>query len=221
LNPKELIAFAPRLYHMAEPETWESIKKYGLLSTSALLDKFEVAGKPRFDIESSHRPNSVEIKHSQYGTINIRDQKPMSESALLKCLNKSTPRKWYETLNGRVFFWLSEERLVRLLRARAYRKKKHCVLTVDTKGIVEEHYKNISLSPINSGATVYRPQPRGKETFLPIEEYPFDFWMKKRNKKDPIAELTVDYEVADIQRHVIEVRHMKDGKLVERIWHRK
>jgi hypothetical protein len=87
--------------------------------------------------------------------------------------------------------------------------------------MVQEYYQNINLSPINSGATVYRPQPRGKETFLTIDKYPFDFWMKKRNKKDPIAELTVAYEVPNIKRYVIEVRHMKDGKLVERIWRRK
>jgi hypothetical protein len=42
--PKDLIGRSPRLYHMAEADTWDSIREHGLLSTSALLDLFEIKG---------------------------------------------------------------------------------------------------------------------------------------------------------------------------------
>jgi hypothetical protein len=52
-----------------------------------------------------HRPESVTITHPAYGSAVIRDQKPMRDSALLKCLDKGlTPADWYRTLNRRVFF---------------------------------------------------------------------------------------------------------------------
>ena len=56
----------------------------------------------------------------------------MSESALKKCLNGMTPTEWYRLLNSKVFFWLTAERVTRLLSARAYRKREHTVLTIDT-----------------------------------------------------------------------------------------
>lgn len=42
MDVKTLVARYPRLYHMAERDTWPSIRDRGLLSTSAVLDKFSV-----------------------------------------------------------------------------------------------------------------------------------------------------------------------------------
>ena len=39
---ERLISRYPTLYHMAEDGSWESIQRHGLLSTSALLDRFEI-----------------------------------------------------------------------------------------------------------------------------------------------------------------------------------
>lgn len=213
----ELIRHYPRLYHMAEEGTWPSIERSGLLSTSALLDHFEIQGHERRGIEATRRPESVRISHPQHGEAVIRDQKPLSESALFKCLSGMTPKEWYKELNGRVFFWLSEERLLRLLQARAYRGKTHCVLTLDTQSLLQRHAARVTLSPINSGSTVFRPQPRGKSTFARIQDYPFDDWRRKRGIKDAVVELAVDHRVADVRDFVIRVAHMKDGKVQEAI----
>ncbi len=48
---------------MAEADTWDSIRKNGLLSTSALLDLYEIKGAQRYAIESDHRPESIPISH--------------------------------------------------------------------------------------------------------------------------------------------------------------
>src|SRR5258707_5561077 len=108
----------PRLYHMAQLGSWPSIVKYGLLSTTALLDLFESRGDERFRIESCHRPESIPILHPKHGCAVIRDQKPMSDRSVRKALvGTLEPTDWYRELNSRVFFWLTEERLNTLLNS--------------------------------------------------------------------------------------------------------
>src|SRR5690349_1615645 len=104
MKTAELISNYPFAYHMAESGTWESIRKHGLLSTLALLDLFEINGQKRNEIFARRRPESVTITHPKHGRAVIRDQKPMSESALGKCLDPIlTAAKWYMILNRRVF----------------------------------------------------------------------------------------------------------------------
>lgn len=214
----DLAELYPRLYHMAEEGTWPSIRRVGLLSTSALLDRFEINGKQRNAIERTRRPESVRLTHAKHGTAVIRDQKPMSESALQKCLQGLSAPEWYEVLNSRVFFWLSRDRLVTLLKARAYRGKTHCVLTVDTRALLDVHWAKVTLSPINSGSTVYNPQPRGTSTFTAIEDYPFDHWRKKRGRKKAVVELAVDYSVPEIREFTVHVAHMRNGAEIETLF---
>src|SRR3970282_1237905 len=78
----DLARHYPRLFHMAEAGCWPSVQRYGLLSTSGLLDLFEVDPEQRVQLESRHRPESVRIQHPVHGTAVIRDQKPMSDSGL-------------------------------------------------------------------------------------------------------------------------------------------
>ena len=219
VTPEKLISRYPRLYHMAEANTWDSIRKHGLLSTSALLDLFEVRGAQRYAIESEHRPDSIPITHPIYGTAVIRDQKPMSDSGLLRCLRDVTPREWYEALNKRVFFWLTRKRLLTLLNAKPYRAQKHCVLTIDTALMLERHLDEITLAPLNSGCTKPYPHPRGSDTFLPLREYPYE----SRRKKDDysaIVELTVDYKVPDIEDLTVRVEHMLGETVLEILFER-
>src|SRR6202012_4863209 len=103
----------PVLFHMAHHESLPSIRKHGLLCTSALLDLFEIRGTERLKIESQMRTESVVIRHSIHGKAVIRDQKPiMNDRRLQKALGKSaTPREFHELLNSMVFFWVSPTRL--------------------------------------------------------------------------------------------------------------
>ncbi len=205
---------------MAEDGSWDSISKHGLLSTSALLDLYKIDGAKRRTIETEHRPESIKISRTGFSDAIIRDQKPMSDSALRTCLTDGiTPSQWYEILNGKVFFWLSNRRLRRLLGARAYRDFPQTVLTLDTESLVKAHGDKILLSPINSGSTIMKPQPRGKDTFRPIEEYPFEHWRKKRSKRKAVVELVVPGSVKDIMDHVIAVHRVLETKPTE-LWRR-
>jgi hypothetical protein len=214
----DLVSYYPYLYHMAEADSWDSIHAKGLLSTSALLDLFEVNGKKRFAIESCHRPKSVTIEHPKHGWAVIRDQIPMRESSLVKCLEGITPQKWYEFLNGKVFLWATLHRLESLLNARAYRQKEHLVLKVDTRKLLSKHASTLLLSPINSGSTIYRPSARSIKMFQPLKSYPFEERRKKRGVANAVAEKAFEYGIRDIRQFVVRVEKRREGRLLKVVW---
>ena len=213
ITKEQFLSLYPRLYHMAQAGSWPSIRSHGLLCTSALLDRFEVKGAEREGVECKHRPECVEITHPVHGRVVIRDQKPMSEKALLKCLVGTTPREWYVLLNSRVFFWVNEHRVSTLLGARAYKDHEHDVLTIDARSLLERYVTRIALCPINSGSTVYNPQPRGLDLFRPLVSYPYE--KRRKYGKNAVAELTIDHSVPDLRDFVIKVERRR-GQEVHR-----
>lgn len=220
IRAEQLANLYPFVYHMAEDGSWENIRQRGLMSTSALLDLFEIKGERRFAIESQHRPGSVRLEHPNYGTVVIRDQKPMRESSLRKCLEGMSPQEWYELLNSRVFFWATEQRLMRLLSAREYRNRTHCVLKIDTAKLLGQYSNSLALSPINSGSTIYKPQPRGKQTFLRMEDYPFAERKKKRGVANAIAEMCIEHSVPNLAEFVIRAYQMTGNQVGDVLFER-
>jgi hypothetical protein len=212
MTPEQLASRHPVLYHMAESGSWPSIRKHGLLGTSALLDLFGIEGDARRAIESSHRSESVVLRHPIHGEVVIRDQKPLSEAKLRGCLVDMEPSEWYETLNNRVFFWLTRDRLATLLGARAYRGRSHTVLAIETARLLDRHLERVTLSPINSGSTVYVPVSRGRETFVSLHSYPDAWWRKRR-----LAELAVGYSVPDASDFVLSVEEWEGGQPLARL----
>ncbi len=202
----ELLRDCPTLYHMAERGSWPSIAAHGLLSTSSLLDRFGTGGPSRRTIEEEHRQDSVAI-----GTgVVIRDQKPMDDAGLRRCLQDGlTPQDWYRLLNGRVFFWLTSDRLHRLLEAGTYRDAEHDVLEVDAAALVAAYRTKITLCAINSGNTKPFPAQRGRSTLLPIDQYPYASWRLKRARGERVVELAVIGGVPDIVSFVKRVTVMR------------
>lgn len=218
MTEEELVNIYPRLYHMAHDGAWPAIQTHGLLSATALLDLYEVKGRARYELESQHRPESVRLQAEGLPGAVIRDQKPMGDSRLRTCLKDGlTPKDWYEFLNARSFFWLSGARIWRLLKARAYRGLPQTVLTVDTAGLVATYRDRVRLSPINSGATLFNPQPRGKETFMPIADFPFHE-RRPRPNADNVVELVVEYSVPDVAKYVRAVHRVEGQRVLGLVW---
>ena len=90
-----------------------------------------------------------------------------------------------------------------LLGARAYRNQSHDVLTVDSRSLIERHGDRITLSPINSGSTVYNPQPRGLHLFQPFADFPYE--ARRHYGPRAIAELSVNYSIPDLRDFVLRV----------------
>ena len=206
----------PFLYHMAEIDSWESIQKHGLLSTTALLDLFEIT-EGRENIESHRRPRSVEITHPKYGRAVIRDSKPISDSKLALCLEDMTIPEFYETLNRHVFFWTETERLNRLLCGMAYRNSQHIVLTVDALSLLTKCSSNTVLSRINSGA-ILAPSPRGRNTFIDFSEWPHEERSRAGGLKIPVVECAVKYGVKNITEHVLKVEEIYRDKVLKIVY---
>ncbi len=209
----ELIEDCPTLYHAAERGSWPSIQRHGLLSTSALLDLYGIQGAERGLIEGQRRPQGVRLEDPLLGSILVRDQKPMDDAGLRKCLlDALSPEDWYRLLNRKVFFWLTRARLDRLLNARPYRGIDHDVLELDTAALVAAYDDIITLSPINSGATRPFPARRGLATFLPIAAYPYGYWRSRRPRGERVVELAVDRCVPDVARFVRRVTVMRSDE---------
>lgn len=187
---------------MAEDGSWENILKYGLLSTSAMLDLCNINGSVRDQIETEWRSSSVKLSCGILGDIVIRDQIPMSPDNLSKCLlDGMTTSEWYKLINGKVFFWTSWRGLTKLISAMQYRKKPHIVITIDTRSLIDECSDSINVTNINSGSTIYdpnrydRPYPRGMSTFQKLKDNNFSY----------LQELTVDKEVKELTNKTIVV----------------
>ena len=215
----ELATTYPRLYHITSEGSWPSIQQYGLLSTEALLDLFGVDGEFRTSVLAARRPDCVPITNPQYGRAIIRDQKPLIESRLRTVLQDGmTPREWYELLNRKTFFWVAESRFETLRNARAYEGLRQTLLIVDCAKLLARHADQVTLCPMNSGASRPMAFPRGRRTFLPIAEYPFEESRRKRGRKGAVVELTVEYSVPDIRDLVISVSELGGGLPEQRIW---
>lgn len=210
MDIKHIATRYPRLFHMAEADTWPAIKANGLMSTSAALDHHAIAGAQRNALEAGHRSEKVKLGGG-VDAIVLRDQKPMPPARLsLGLLDGITPTDWYKLLNAKVFMWAEEHRLLGLLNARHYRNLEHDVLTIDTASLLAEHADDIWLCHMNSGNTFPIPHHRGATTFRRIPDYPIK---ANGNPQKEVVEVVVDYCVPHISKHVVEVRRMK-GKTV-------
>jgi len=205
----------PRLYHMAEAGSWRSVREHGLLSTTALLDLFEIDGPTRREIETQWRPEGVSISHPTYGTAMIRDQWPMPPEHLAASLDGISPEQWYEFLNRRTFLWLSDQRLKRMLSAAPYRDAAHDVLTLDTRAFIGEYLERITVCPINSGFAMPmfgKVTRRSFESFQTIEQ------RAATGRLGGLAELTVDYAAPEAWRFVTLVESWRGKLRQEIIW---
>jgi hypothetical protein len=135
----------------------------------------------------------------------------MTDNGVRRALHGTNlaPADWYRLLNRRVFFWTTAQRLDVMLGAAAYRDLFHCVLTLDTRSLLERHHERVTLSPINSGATRPYPWPRGPATFQPLATFPYALYAGSRGSRGAVVELAVDRSVPDITDLVLDVKRVR------------
>jgi hypothetical protein len=210
---EELLSDCPTLYHMAEDGSWPSIRERGLLSTSALLDLYGLSGTTRVQIEARRRNTGVTLHREGLPRAIVRDQLPMDDLGLDRCLPAHLdPEDWYRLLNQKAFFWLTRERLLKLLKAGTYRERPHTVIEVDARKLVEAHRPTIWFCPMNSGCTKPYPHPRDEQTFQRIPDYPYSYWRGRRRRGERVVELAVDYSVPDVTEFVTRVVRMQGSQ---------
>lgn len=215
MTPEQLIALYPRIYHMAEAGSWPSIRKHGLLSSNEVTRRSGAKGHAATKLRRGHRPAKVPIDVPGLGVVVLRDQIPMAPARIQRALPDSvSAADWYELINDRVFFWVSEGRLHRLLNGKQYGHLEHDVLTLNTESLVIAHVNDIHLCHMNSGNTFPVMTKRSPDVFKRIEAYEMNTRGRPRKQ---VVELTVVGGVLDIEQHVIEVRRMKGQSVLSHI----
>lgn len=205
MDDEELIERCPRLFHVTEAGAWPSIRRYGLLSTSAVLDLFAVPEPLRSQVEAQPRPHDVVFEDPHLERIVIRDNRPLRPHILRGCL-KGSVSDWCRLLNARVFFWANERRLRNHLRARGHRGQSREILVIDTRRLLARHRESISLCAFNSGSALYPNAPRrGPDSFLRLDAQPFDRCRTRHDATDAVAEVCVDRALTDIEAAVSSV----------------
>ncbi|GAB5475082.1 MAG: hypothetical protein Mars2KO_31810 [Maribacter sp.] len=215
MTPEELAELHPCLFHITPPDTWSSIKKTGLLSTTTALDIYEINGAERKIIEESIRKQTFILEHPEYEKLTINDNLPLQKGPLKKSLEDGLGvADWCKILNKRVFFWSDEKGMQRLLQARMNKNRRRDVLVLDTLSVASEHPYRIELCAINSGAAMRRAAKRGDTTFSPLEKYDYETWRRLRGKKDRILEITVLGKLPAVEAHILSLRKYDSGTLV-------
>jgi hypothetical protein len=210
----ELVDRFPRVHHVTTGGSWDGIAATGLLSTSALLDRYEIRAPRRYALESRPRPEAVELAHPSHGRAVLFDNRPLRPDILRGCLDCSV-EEWCRLLNARVFCWATESRLENHLRARGHRGQGRDVITLSTERLAARHAEAITLCAFNSGSTLYPNAPRrGPDTFMRIEDYPYDDHRRRRGRKNALAEVCVTGrigEIVDVVEQVVRIE--SDGTL--------
>lgn len=155
------------MYHLTASSNVASIvERRELLSAKRVA---ETVGLENIsDFVRTRRPHHV-VLESAGRAFHVRDQRPISERALAKCLsNGMTVGDYLELLNERIFFWATTDRLNR--HYVRYRDEKPTILRFKTADIISLN-SNVELCRLNSGATRAnyhlggKPPLRGRETF--------------------------------------------------------
>lgn len=205
MSPEGLAAKHPRLYHLTHPGALPGILRHGLLPTSSLLSLFEVPAAARPAIERRRRPASATLTHAVHGEAIITDNVPLSEAALMRCLDDGlAPADWLAILNRRVFFWSETKSLAGLLGARLNRGRERLVLVLDTLSVARRHSARMELAAINTGSTIRRPARRGLATFVPLHPRDENGQRKLRSVQGRIREVTVVGGIGDVADHLVE-----------------
>lgn len=218
MDIEQLVELYPRLYHMATAGSWPSIQQNGLwtteqIATSAGLDEVQIDSLLRV-----RRPHSVHLDHPTLGPMTVRDQIPLRLALLERSLTDLTVEEWLETLNNRVFFWLHESRLVRLLGAQHYRREEHDVLVLDTRSLIDAYGDRVRLAPMNTGATLFPNNlTRGSDTFAKVSDFNYEARRRGRPLPDRIVELAVLDGVHDIANFVVGVQRRRGPDVIQEI----
>ena len=215
---EELATTYPQLFHLTHVSNVPAILALGLWCTSDLLELCGVAGPERRLIEAANRRESVRLECAEYGDIVIRDQKPMTDAGLTAALRDGlTPEDWYRTVNAHVFFWVDPRRVDTLLAARAYRAERHALFVASTAELLQRCGGRAVLSPLNTGATMPMPHPRGLDCFVPIPAYPFAERRRRRGWRNAVVELAIQGSIPEFLECVDRVAIVGAGQPDEAI----
>lgn len=175
MDINKFIALRPYLYHLTDRDNLPLILEYGkLLSTRRII---ELSNNPgNIPINTKRRSKHEKIIVGNH-VISIRDQKPISELNLAKCLTNGWDcARFYSHLNDRVFMWSKPGYLNN--HYNTYKHEEPIILRFNTDLVIAMN-PHVKFCRLNSGATRSSshhngaPPPRGMDTFKPADTFDF------------------------------------------------
>ncbi len=174
---EHFIKMRPSLYHLTDARNLDLIRKdYTLRSTETLVKRFKIKDQEGFLRTRRVGHRSFERNGE---IIYIRDQDPLFKNIVIKNLTDGWEfGDFVQLLNSKVFFWAKETDLQ--THYGRYEKKKEypVVLKIATKPFFElNDNQDPKFCRLNSGgprcSSYYKEgaPPRGKNTFLPLDQY--------------------------------------------------
>jgi hypothetical protein len=170
---QEFISKRPYLYHLTSIQNAEKIiEERKIYSANRLID---MSGNPAY--QSIKRQKRVDAQKIIVNSIPyfLRDQQPISELALSKCLtNNWEVADFLEYLNARVFMWPTIDRLWRHFNR--YIDEKPVIFRFTTNEVLDLN-PNVKFCRLNSGATRAnsylggKAPERGIDTFVTADSY--------------------------------------------------
>ncbi len=204
------------VYHLIEASNWPFIEKEGLLSASSLLRMSSLSSEEVEAIERNQRPQKVVLPDGRV----LRDQRPLPEAALKRCLIECEPSAWYKLINSKVYFWVDLARLNRVRKA--ILTAPQVVLKVDAHALLAQYGSKAAVTPYNIGNAMRKASRRSCATLVPYSTWQVSGWQsesaavggKPRSRQHRPAELVVADAIPDIMKYVLEVRKLAPGELM-------
>lgn len=173
MDLEKFIEQRPYLYHLtSKANSANIIKRRLLFSANQLITDSKLADLQKMKREKRFEHFSLNVGGTE---IMLRDQRPISEKALSKCLTDNwLIGDFLYHLNDRVFMWPTEDRLFRHFKR--YAHEEPIIFRFLTRAILEVN-PDAKFCRLNSGATRAnsylegKAPDRGPNTFLSATDF--------------------------------------------------
>ena len=204
MSPDAFAAKFPRLYHVAWPQARARIRRDGLMSPAALVER---EGLPR-DVLLAPRAEITDLG----GGMILNDNSPLNLAVLRRALPDSlSVEDWLGELNRRVFLFPKEARARAFANAAAAAGKARDIWVFDTRGFAAAYLDRMDITPFNTGAAVRNAPLRDRTTFAPLAGLDFAEWRTRRQRSaglanpDNVTEVCVRGSAPGAANYAVEV----------------
>jgi hypothetical protein len=175
MNIEKFIKERPYLYHLTSNSNAKLIIAEKRIYSANELIKMS-NNKQHLSVQRKKRTDHYQLSING-NTYSLRDQQPISEKALAKCLTDGwNTGDFLYHLNDRVFMWPTLDRLWRHFNR--YKEEKPVIFRFPTEELLVINL-HVLFCRLNSGATRAnpylggKPPSRGGKTFLPADQFPY------------------------------------------------
>jgi hypothetical protein len=207
-----LARLRPKLFHITSPGAYRSIFDHGLMSTALLLETYGWKPEAIDELVTTPRSDYVTIEG-----IDGRDparlihQRPINPAVLGKslALTGTTESDYLRLLANRVFLFPSDD------TATGFREALLAdgpvdVLTINTFTMLKTAEDRVEVSRHNSGASPRSPIAKGRQTWLPLDQF--------ERRVAEIKEVTVVDRLDDVETFTLSVVRVDQDGTRHRVW---